>query len=78
MHVKNFPFARVKCMQDYLKTSLREDPHHLIIHGGTNDILTNKQLEQIAKSIVELALSVKSNSCDVKLPDIRVRNDGHQ
>ena len=65
-------------MQDYLKTSLRENPHHLIIHGGTNDILTNKQLEQIAKSIVELALSVKSNSCDVKLSDIRVRNDGHQ
>ena len=65
-------------MQDYVKTFLRENPHHLIIHGGTNDILTNKQLEQIAKSIVELALSVKSNSCDVKLSDITVRNDGHQ
>ena len=55
-----------------------ENPHQLIIHVATNDISTNKQPEQIAKSIVESALSVKSNTCDVTLSEITVRNDGHQ
>ena len=64
-------------MQDYAKFSLRKNPYHLIIHVGTNDISTNQRPEQIAKSIVELALSVKTNSCDVTLSDITVRNDGH-
>ena len=65
-------------MQNYVKPSLRENPHHLINHVGTNDISTNQRQEQIAKLIVELALSVKSNSCDVTLPDITVKNDDHQ
>ena len=76
--VKNFPSERVICMQDYVKPSLMENPHQLIIHVATNDISTNKQPEQIAKSIVESALSVKSNTCDVTLSEITVRNDGHQ
>ena len=65
-------------MQDYVKPPLRENPHHLIIYVGTNDISTNKQPEQIAKLITELTLSVKSNSYDVMLLNITVRNDGHQ
>ena len=64
---------RVKCTQDYVKPAFRENPHHLIIHTGTTDISRNQRLEQIAKSIVELALPVKRNSCD-----ITVRNDGQQ
>ena len=72
-----FP-VRVKCTQDYVKPAFRENPHHLIIHTGTTDISRNQRLEQIAKLIVELALSVKRNSCDVTLSDITVRNDGQQ
>ena len=60
MPVKNFSSARVTCMQDYVKSSLSENPHHLIIHVGTNDILTNDR-SKFAKSISELALSVKSS-----------------
>ena len=57
VHVNNFTGVRVKYVQDYVKP-LRENPHHLIIHG-TNDISTNKQPEQIVKSITKLVLSVK-------------------
>ena len=67
VHVKHFLGARVKCLQDYVKPSLRENLRHLIIHVGTNDISTNQRPEQIAKTILGLALSVKSNSCDVTL-----------
>ena len=61
-------------MQDYVHSSLKENPHHL----NANDISKNHRLEHIAKSIVELALSVKSNSCDVTLSEITLGNDGHQ
>ena len=47
-------------MQDYVKSSLSENPHHLIIHVGTNDISTSDP-SKFAKSIAELALSVKSS-----------------
>ena len=48
-----------------------ENPQHLIIHVGTNDIATNKQTEQIHKSIVEIAFSVKKQIlyCDVTKPN---------
>ena len=29
VRLKNLPSARVKCMQDYVKPSLRKHPHHL-------------------------------------------------
>ena len=57
---------------------LGKNSYHLIIHGGTNDISTQQQLQQIAKSIVQLALSLKSNSCNVTLSDITVKNNGPQ
>ena len=60
MPVKNFSSARVTCMQDYVKSSLSENPHHPIIHVGTNDISTNDP-SKFVKSISELALSVKSS-----------------
>ena len=76
--MNSFPGAMVKCMQDYVRPPLRENPHHLIIHVGTNDISTNKKPEQIPESVVELALSVKCNSFDVTLSGITVRDDSHQ
>ena len=63
-------------MQDYVKLSLRENPHDIIIHVGTNDILRNQRPEKIVKSVVKAALSVKSNTCDVTLSDITVKNEG--
>ena len=62
MHGKNFPGARFKCMQDYVKLSLRKKPHHLIIHIGSKDISINKQQVRIAKAIVELCDVIKHSS----------------
>ena len=68
MHVKDFPGASIKCMQDYVKLSHRENSDVLIIHVGTNNMSINKQLKQIA-------VSLKSYSFDVTLHN---RNDGYQ
>ena len=48
-------------------SEFRENPHYLIFYIRENNISTNKQPKQLAKLIVEIALSLKSNSFDVRI-----------
>ena len=75
VHVKQFSGAKTKCMKDYMKFSLRKNPHHLILHVGTNDLNKERSPEPIAKSIVDLAATLKGNSRDVSVSNIIVRGD---
>ena len=65
VHVKQFSCARTRFMKDYMKPSLRENLDHFILQVGTNDLITERFPELIAKSIVGLATTLKGNSCDV-------------
>ena len=47
--VKDFRGARVLCMQDYVRPTLRENPGHIIIHIGTNDLASNTPAEKVAE-----------------------------
>ena len=67
VYVKQFSGARTKCMKDYMKHSLRENSDHFIIHVGTNDLNTERSPELIAKSIVDLATTLKGNPRDVSV-----------
>ena len=62
-------------MKDYIKPSQRENSHHYILHVGTNDLCLDRSPELIAKSIIDLALTLKSESHDVSVSNIIVRND---
>ena len=62
-------------MKDYIKPSQRENSDHYILHVGTNDLCLDRSPELIAKSIIDLALTLKSESHDVNVSDIIVRND---
>ena len=73
--MKNFSSARKKCMKDYLKPSLRENPDHFILHVGGNDLNTERSLELITESIVDLATALKGNSRDVSVSNITVCTD---
>ena len=75
VYVKQFSGARTKCMKDYMKHSLRENSDHFIIHVGTNDLNTERSPELIAKSIVDLATTLKDNSRDVSASNIIVRGN---
>ena len=75
VHVKQFSGAKTKCMKDYMKFSLRKNPHHFILHVGTNDLNKERSPEPIAKSIVDLAATLKGNSRDVSVSNIIVRGD---
>ena len=61
-------------MKDHMKPSIREMPDHTILHV-TNDLNSDSPSDLIAKSIVDLALNVKSNSQNVSISIIIVRND---
>ena len=60
--VKTFSGAKTTCMHDYVKPSVRNSPDHFILHVGTNDLSSDKSPEEIARSIIDLATSIKNNS----------------
>ena len=73
--MKQFSGAKTKCMKDYMKPSLGENPDHSLLQVGTNDLNTERSPELIAKSIVDLATTLKRNSRDVSASNIIVRGN---
>ena len=65
-------------MVDHVKPVMRDKPDHIIFHVGTNDIPSDKDAGDIAKSVVDLAISAKSPNCDVSISNIITRKDKHQ
>ena len=65
-------------MQDYVKPTIREKPDQIIVHVGTNDLASNKRPEQIAESIIGVATSLKSDTYEILVSSITVRNDQHR
>ena len=74
MSDKSFSGAKVRCMEDYIQPTLRETPGNIILHVGTNDVTTKQDLQQIAESIINLAVKIKKN-CDVSISSITARNE---
>ena len=62
-------------LQGNIKPSQRENSDHYVLHFGTNDLCLDRSPELIAKSIIDLALTLKNESHDVSVSNIIVRND---
>ena len=75
VYVKHFSGAKTKCMKDYIKPSQRENSDHYILRVRTNDLCLDRSPELIAKSIIDLALTLKNESHDVSVSNNIVRND---
>ena len=73
--VKTFSGAKTTCMHDYVKPSVRNSPDHFILHVGTNDLSSDKSPEEIARSIIDLATSIKNEKHDVSISNIIIRAD---
>ena len=67
--VKDFPGARIRCMQDYVQPTLKEIP------VGTNNLTKNIPIGKIAEPIVYLATTLKSDSCSVSISKTNLRSD---
>ena len=56
-------FSGVKtCMHDYVKPLVRSIPDHFILQVGTIDLSSSRSPEEIARSIIDLATSIKNYS----------------
>ena len=55
VYVRQYHGARLRCMVGHVKPIIRDKPDHIIFHVGTNDIPSDKDAGDIAKSIVDLA-----------------------
>ena len=64
-------------MKDYVQPIARENPDHVLIHVGTNDLPTRQQPDFIAEDI-QLALKLKTNSCEVSVSNIVARYDQYR
>ena len=73
--VKRFSGAKVRCLNDHMKPSLRENPDHFVLHIGANDLNSDRSPELITKSITDVGSSLKNDSHDVSISSIVVRND---
>ena len=49
----------------YVKPTIEEKPDFIILHTGTNDLISNPDPEEIANSIVDIAVSCKENGSEV-------------
>ena len=74
--VRPFSSAKIRCMHDHVKPTIRDvNPDHVILHCGTNDLNSERTASQIARSIIELALSLKSKDNKISVSLIVPRND---
>ena len=63
-------------MKDYTKPCTREDnPDHIILHVGTNDLSSDNSPERVGKSIVDLAKNLFHDNRKVTISGIIPRND---
>ena len=74
--VRSFSGAKVSCMYDHVKPTIREfNPNHIILHVGTNELKSSKTASQISRSVIDLALSLKSETNAVTISLIVPRKD---
>ena len=60
--VRSFSGAKVSCMTDHVKPTLRDiNPYHIVLQAGTNDLRTENTASQIAKATIDLATSLKND-----------------
>ena len=76
MKVQPFSSAKVLCMCDHVKPATREvNPDNIILHVGTNDWNSAKISSQIARSITDLAVSLKTSTNTITNSLFTPRND---
>ena len=63
-------------MKDYVKPCIREnDPDHVIMHVGTNEMNSELPPERTAKSVTDVAKNVKTDTRSVSISGIISHND---
>ena len=72
---KTFPGACTADMKDYVKPSMKHEPHLAILHTGTNDLRFEKSPSEIAGEIIDLGVSLKTPENEIVISSIIIRGD---
>ena len=75
IYVKSFSGAKVSCMRDHVRPSLRYNPDLIILGAGANDLKSEKTPEMISDEIINLASDMKSDTNEIMVSGIVPRND---
>ena len=63
-------------MYDHVKPTIREfNPNHIILHVGANELKNSKRASQISRSVIDLSLSLKSETNTVTISLVLPRKD---
>ena len=74
--VRPFNSAKVRSMHDHVKPTVRDfDPDHIILHCGTKDLNSDRKSSQIAREIIDPAISLKSDKNKIPRSDKLNNND---
>ena len=73
VYIKYFPCAETRCMKNYLKPSLCQNPSHFILHMVTSDLKSVKSSKARANEIMNIAISLEIEAHNVTLSNIIVR-----
>ena len=69
--VRSFSGAKISCMTDHVKPTLRDiNPDHIVLHAGPNDLRTENTASQMAKATIDLARSLKNDGNTVTVSGI--------
>ena len=75
VYVGHFAGAKVRCMRDHIKPSLREKPDPIVLLVGTNDLVSDRPPYLIPKSIVHVPPSMTNENHDATVSNIIARAD---
>ena len=74
--VRSFSGAKISCMTDHVKPTLRDiNPDHIVLHADTNDLRTENTASQIVKAAKDLATSLKNDGNTVTVSGIVAKLD---
>ena len=74
--MRSFLGAKISCMTDHVKPTLRDiNLDHIILHAVTYDLGTENTASQIAKATIDLATSLKNDDNTVTVSGIIPRLD---
>ena len=75
IYVKSFSGATVDDMTHYIKPSLAYKPDLFIIHGGSNDLRSEKTPNEIAEEIMNLVMNTKTPDNEIMVSGLVFRKD---
>ena len=65
--MKSFSGAKVRCLKDHAKPSVRQNSDHFMLHVGPNGLDSGQSQELTAKSITDITITFRSENHDVTI-----------